>query len=514
VARWLLAVLLLLGCSDSDGRYLHVTVTGLPAGPLSLEATVTVGGQSASQAIDDVEPVDGETSFVIRLPDDEPSHQGSLEVEVRVVEDSCTTWRGTASASAADEIVRVTVPVSVVSPAECGEPATSCITDLSASHRHACAARDDGELRCWGFNDAGQLGYDAPMCPTSADQCSFTAGVVGGTLPTMREVAVGVDHTCAIALDDSSLWCWGGSQTTFFAPTQERCTAGVPCRLDDQRPYEQVGSGEGFSCALSGGRVWCLGSNRDDVLGVRFESNKEWCVPEEQNCNPFEIAGVDGVVRLVVGRRHACAVKSDASLWCWGSDQYAQLGTASASDNCCDETCEDGTPHTCTDKPVQVTVPVEWSDVAIGDHHGCVLSRGDPDQVLCWGNNDHGQLGAGVAADASPVPTVVPDLPAALSALFLGQGSSCVRDADGAVSCWGDRTAGKLADGSTTSGPEIRASMYAGGLAVEIGERASCAATASGVSCTGDNVHGMLARPYDDTPASTTAIDVGALSCP
>jgi alpha-tubulin suppressor-like RCC1 family protein len=49
---------------------------------------------------------------------------------------------------------------------------------------------------------------------------------------------------------------------------------------------------------------------------------------------------VDGWTSVTAGFDHTCATRTDSTLWCWGSNQYGQLGIGN---------------HTDQDRPRQVT---------------------------------------------------------------------------------------------------------------------------------------------------------------
>jgi alpha-tubulin suppressor-like RCC1 family protein len=85
------------------------------------------------------------------------------------------------------------------------------------------------------------------------------------------------------------------------------------------------------------------------------------------------------------------ASKSDQTLWCWGGNQYGQLGLGDTDDR-----------HS----PTQVGVDADWAVVDAGAYQTCGI-RVDS-TLWCWGRNDHGQLGLGDTEDRR-VPTQVGD---------------------------------------------------------------------------------------------------------
>lgn len=69
---------------------------------------------------------------------------------------------------------------------------------------HSCALRTDGRIACWGKDDRSQLG-PAAMGNSSRNQ-PLTVPIGGRA----DELAVGAEHTCAIAGTD--VWCWGNDR--------------------------------------------------------------------------------------------------------------------------------------------------------------------------------------------------------------------------------------------------------------------------------------------------------------
>ena len=75
-----------------------------------------------------------------------------------------------------------------------------------------------------------------------------------------------------------------------------------------------------------------------------------------------------------------CATRTGGTLWCWGWDNYGQLGIGSDTDQ---------------ELPQQVTTPATggWASIAGGFQSTCSI-RADG-TLWCWGDNSYGQLGIG-----------------------------------------------------------------------------------------------------------------------
>jgi alpha-tubulin suppressor-like RCC1 family protein len=122
---------------------------------------------------------------------------------------------------------------------------------------------------------------------------------------------------------DNTLWCWGSN---FFGELGLGTKSGGPKKSPVQvkAPHgtnvAEVTAGWRYTCIRKMDRtVWCWGDNGHGQLG-----NKE---DDPLKANPVQVTslGID-TVQLVAGTWHTCARKGDHTLWCWGWNQYGQLG--------------------------------------------------------------------------------------------------------------------------------------------------------------------------------------------
>ena len=92
-------------------------------------------------------------------------------------------------------------------------------TALAVGRNHACSIVVTGQVKCWGANEAGQLGNDAAQKCTEPDlnssksfPCSFKPLTVQGLLGKATAIAAGDSHTCAL-LEGGSTQCWGANES-------------------------------------------------------------------------------------------------------------------------------------------------------------------------------------------------------------------------------------------------------------------------------------------------------------
>jgi alpha-tubulin suppressor-like RCC1 family protein len=139
---------------------------------------------------------------------------------------------------------------------------------------------------------------------------------------------------------------------------------------------------------------------------------------------------VGGFDHIFAGGFHACGTKSDGRAFCWGWNSRGQLG--------------DGTT-------TQRTTPVpvgnglsSYSAIAGSEFHSCAVNSYNAAPV-CWGSNDHGELGLGDFAGTS-LPRQLPDS-APLVSIATGQFHTCAIDQSMQASCWGHNEQGQLGIG-------------------------------------------------------------------
>ncbi len=149
--------------------------------------------------------------------------------------------RGRASAAPAEPILR-------------GVP----VRDIGAGQDFTCALLEDRTVRCWGKNDAGQLGDG-----TTNDSL---APVTVLDLQGIDQIGVGARHACA-KLANGTIACWGDNAVHQLSDgtTQRRARPAVVVGLVQAR--QLVVSGNSSCVLLDGGFVRCWGPNEGSQLG-------------------------------------------------------------------------------------------------------------------------------------------------------------------------------------------------------------------------------------------------------
>jgi alpha-tubulin suppressor-like RCC1 family protein len=322
---------------------------------------------------------------------------------------------------------------------------------ISMGAENSCVLKAAGIVRCWGANDAYQLGRNAPVPGSS------TPITVAG-LSDIISVDAGGGFTCALT-SSGTVYCLGAGLAGQLGTNALGNTSG-PARVMNLSRVTSISAGLRHACALLvEGTVRCWGGG-NPVLG------------------PITVDGISGATTVLAGSGFSCAVLSDRTVRCWGSNEHGELGNGLRTDS---------------NVPVVVT---GLNDVAaLGGGYGYTCAVLVDGTVRCWGFNGYGNLGNGTTVDAS-TPVKVAGVSGA-TAVTAGEGHACALLSDATVRCWGDNLYGKLGVG-IIGGSLTPVSVTALSNATEIsaGAQHTCARLADGdVRCWGGDGFGVLGHP-------------------
>lgn len=341
---------------------------------------------------------------------------------------------------------------------------------LSVGGGHACAVDAMGKLWCWGNNDSGQVG-DLSLASTPTPTQT-------NTLKTWKAVAAGAAHTCANGTDESIV-CWGASlpgpvTIAEGAPTAElsleqrwrSLSAGneqscavrgdgalwcwqitnsngsapvLPTRVGFNSDWLDVESGGDFHCARKQDlSLWCWGNNAIGQLGVGDNLPRRAPVPVDSPQRWLKVSAAgrnDSQQFSQRGSGHACAIDSEAKLWCWGNNSRGELG--------------DGSNDTKI-SPGPISASATWLDVAVGLGHACGVQHDG--SLWCWGANDYGQLGDAVRQDQLTPLRVGAEND--WRSVVAGDEFTCAVRVDGTIACSGHNELGQLGTGKLAHAAE------------------------------------------------------------
>lgn len=303
-------------------------------------------------------------------------------------------------------IVRVT-PQTVTSLS------TGDVTAVAGGAYHHCAIQN-GKLKCWGYNDYGQLGNGStttartPVDVTNMDTGSVTA------------VAAGRNHTCAIK--NGRAFCWG-------ANGQGQLGIGTTTNSNNPKPVSgldtgvtAIAVGENHSCAIQNRKLYCWGDGGYGQLGNNGTNDSTGIQP---------VTNMTQVEMVVAAQFHTCALQN-GSASCWGRNNSGVLGDTSIAEDRIVTT-----PWTVLNSGI--------TGISASNDHSCAIQN---QTLKCWGNNSNGQLGNSQAS-STPVrtPTAIQNFE---NVQMLGTGGALNTCAvgNGKLHCWGDNAYGQIGDGT------------------------------------------------------------------
>ena len=212
--------------------------------------------------------------------------------------------------------------------------------------------------------------------------------------------------------------------------------------------------------------AWCWGRNNFGQLGNATTSGSDI---------PVEVAGSQGWATLSTSGSTTCGLKQDSTLWCWGLNNMGQLGVGRSA------------PRT---TPVQVGTARVWTSVSVSWFHTCA-TRGNG-TLWCWGSNLRGQVGDGTFVNRA-TPTRV-GVDSDWTSVTTGGFSTCAVRTDASAWCWGQNVFGQ-GTGQDES-PHTRPSRVAGEQSwamLSSGWAHTCGVTVEGAAwCWGLNDRGQL----------------------
>jgi alpha-tubulin suppressor-like RCC1 family protein len=234
-----------------------------------------------------------------------------------------------------------------------------------------------------------------------------------------------------------------------------------------------VTGGEAQACALTtDGAVFCWGANWQGRLGDGTYTDRRVATPAT--------GMTTGVAKVVTGKGHTCALKTNGQVWCWGRNWSGQLGDGTTTEH---------------NTGAQITWPIQpapaITDVVCGEEFTCVVTG--TGGAFCFGENGYGQLGDDTTTDRA-TPTPVTGMAAQVADVEAGAQHTCLIKDDHGLWCWGSNYYGRVGDGSSTERhlPVAVTNLDAEVTTAAGGRRSTCAIKAGLLYCWGYNYYGQV----------------------
>ena len=244
-----------------------------------------------------------------------------------------------------------------------------------------------------------------------------------------------------------------------------------------------LAAGDRHACAIAVRKAYCWGRNSYGNLGDGTHSSHSTAVPVD---TAGVLSGKDLVDISGAGHGYSCVLDTAATPYCWGENEHGQLGDGTTTDSSVPVAVVPG-----------VLAGTQLRRIVVQFVHTCVLDASGA--AYCWGHEEHGALGNGVAANANVlVPTAVNQTVAFVD-LSPGEHLTCAVGTDHLAYCWGDNHRGGVGDNTTTDRSTPVAVDTGGALsgkhlvAISTADDRACALDSAGAAyCWGENSDGAL----------------------
>lgn len=291
------------------------------------------------------------------------------------------------------------------------------------------AATTVNAVWAWGGNGSGALGFEDPF---RVGKRPTPAQVVGAGNSDIAAVAAG-DYFSLALKTDGTVWAWGENARgeLGIGSTDSRIKATQITGLSDMRA---ISANNLTGLALrNDGTVWSWGDNAHGQLGNGTVGGLQ--------TTPAQIAGLSGVTAIAAGYLHNLALRSDGTVWAWGSNAGGALGNDTGAGS--------------GSRPTPLQVAGLGSVTAIAAGYDGNMARVSDGTVWVWGTKGSGQFGDGTTSETVVTlknPRPVPGL-AGVTAIAAGDNHRLAVRSDGTVWAWGANSEGQIGNGAfSTSG--------------------------------------------------------------
>jgi alpha-tubulin suppressor-like RCC1 family protein len=207
------------------------------------------------------------------------------------------------------------------------------VVSADAGEDHTCAVSDRGQVRCWGRNLRGQLGRGGRDNMGDDETVSEMSSVSLGERAIA--VAAGFAHSCAVT-EQGNLFCWGANEAGQLGYGDTADFGLLPGeRPEDRGPVPLgakaigVAAGAKHTCALlEGGDVLCWGRGESGQTG-RGDGQSWGDTPQRLPAAGQRVSLGGSAVAITAGDLHTCARMADGSARCWGYGWDGRLGLGS-----------------------------------------------------------------------------------------------------------------------------------------------------------------------------------------
>ncbi|MDO7854505.1 RCC1 domain-containing protein, partial [Hymenobacter convexus] len=242
-------------------------------------------------------------------------------------------------------------------------------------------------------------------------------------------VSAGGNHSLSIH-PDGTLWAWGNNASGQLGNGAIGGINPTPTQVGTATNWASVSAGSVHTLAVrTDGTLWAWGSNSNGQLGTGGGSS----------ATPVQVGAATNWASVSAGSVHSLAVRTDGTLWAWGNNASGQLGTGGGNGN--------------NPTPTQVGAATSWASVSAGANHSLAVRTDGT--LWAWGNNASGQLGNNAIGGSSATPVQV-GADTNWASVSAGSNHSLAVGTDGALWAWGSNSNGQLGNGTVGASYSIR----------------------------------------------------------
>ena len=348
---------------------------------------------------------------------------------------------------------------------------------LSAGGGHTCFVNKQGVASCWGDNSRGQLGDGTT---TSTSQPSTVSGH-----HTFVSISAGLNHTCGVTPNAQAL-CWGDNssgQLGGMTSADEDDRSRSPIAVAGGLSFSAVSAGQDHTCGLTTtGAAYCWGDNDYGQLG----NGTKVASP-----NPVRVTGGYTFRFVRAGVLFSCGITDAGSAYCWGANSFGRLGNGS---------------QVSSPQPVPVSGNLKFAAISAGDGHACGVTTNG--KGYCWGDNDFNQIGL-AGAKSSPVPVPIAG-GLTFASISAGRRTSYALTQNGTAYSWGSGIDVLSVSNEETSAAVPGQIFGTQGLRFKLLSTTfahACGQTTTGeVYCWGSNKYGQLGNGSNDESVRPTLV--------
>lgn len=299
-------------------------------------------------------------------------------------------------------------------------PANTKIVAIDNTNTMGCVLDESGQAYCWGNTAVNGTAYRGYLGNLAGTQTSAVPIKVYQSASGMfKQLSVGAEYACGLN-KLGEIWCWGnnvsgqlGNGNTSSQKTPIRISSGeIPpgvmmnfVSVSKDNSADSNGNNQLATCAIaSNGKAYCWGANSSGQLGIGSStaSNTPKQVFTQANSASSNIPSNEVLTSISAGSRSVCAISSSGIAYCWGLNNYGQLGVGNVQNS---------------NVAKRITAISGFNSIVTAFDNGTTVTSASSPALscgllqigafYCWGDNRIGQLGVGITGGYYTTPQLL-----------------------------------------------------------------------------------------------------------